>query len=142
MKLIAKKPCSFGGKRFYIGDEIPLDLVQEPRTQEKFGLLTIVSTDEVTPEPSDEATAVPVPASTLTISVSVNGEEMDLEPTFDDLQNIFRALSGNTDTATAIIDQMTNNDALILLHLADKRVTVQKAAKARGEELQESAGEQ
>jgi len=39
MKLIARKPCSFGGKQFYIGDEIPSKLVLDPALQEKRGVL-------------------------------------------------------------------------------------------------------
>ena len=29
MRLIAKKPCSFGGQQFYIGDEVPENLVAD-----------------------------------------------------------------------------------------------------------------
>ena len=43
MKLIAKKPCSFGGQRFYIGDEIPAELVAEPKAQEKLGVIAIAN---------------------------------------------------------------------------------------------------
>lgn len=43
MKLIAKKPCSFGGQRFYIGDEIPEELVADTRTQEKMRIITVVN---------------------------------------------------------------------------------------------------
>ena len=35
MRLIANKPCSFGGRQFYIGDEIPANLVADAKTQEK-----------------------------------------------------------------------------------------------------------
>lgn len=42
MKLIAKMPCSFGGRRFYIGDEIPEGLVAEPVVQEKLGVLSVI----------------------------------------------------------------------------------------------------
>ena len=31
MKLIAKQPCSFGGNKYYIGDEIPAEHVLDPR---------------------------------------------------------------------------------------------------------------
>lgn len=139
MKLIAKQPCSFGGKRFYIGDEIPVELVKEPKTQEKYGILAIVEGEAVTPTPTVEATVVSDPV--LTITVSVDGEQMDLEPTDDGLQDIFTALIGNTDTAIAVVNKMTDNDALILLHLSDKRVTVQKAVKNRAEQLQKLAEE-
>ncbi len=42
MRLIANRPCSFCGRQFYIGDEIPADFVADPRTQERMGVLTIV----------------------------------------------------------------------------------------------------
>lgn len=42
MKLIAKKPCSFGGLQFYIGDEISVELVADARQQEQMGVITIV----------------------------------------------------------------------------------------------------
>jgi hypothetical protein len=140
MKLIAKKPCSFGGERFYIGDEIPAELVKEPKTQEKYGVLAIVEGDAVTPAPTVNATVVSDPV--LNISVAVDGEQMDLEPTDDGLQDIFNALISDADNAIAIVNKMNDNDALILLHLSERRTTVKKAAKVRAEKLQESAGEQ
>lgn len=41
MKLIAKKPCSFGGKKFFIGEEVPTNLVANPALQEKLGVIVI-----------------------------------------------------------------------------------------------------
>ena len=140
MKLIAKKPCSFGGERFYIGDEIPVELVKEPATQEKYGNLAILEGDAVTPAPN--VTPIVVSDPVLTICVSVDGEKMDLEPTDDGLQDIFTALIGDADTAIEVANKMNDNDALILLHLVERRTTVKKAAKARAEKLQESAGDQ
>ena len=46
MKLIAKKPCSFGGKAFFINDEIPVNAVLNPKQQEELGVLSIVSDGE------------------------------------------------------------------------------------------------
>lgn len=43
MRLIANKPCSFGGKQFFVGDEIPADLVADAQLQEKYGVLTITN---------------------------------------------------------------------------------------------------
>lgn len=45
MKLIARKPCSFGGKKYFIGDEIPSEEVIQPKTQERLGVLVILDTD-------------------------------------------------------------------------------------------------
>lgn len=43
MRLIAKKPCSFGGRTFYIGEEIPTEFVLNPKAQEKLGVIAIVA---------------------------------------------------------------------------------------------------
>ena len=143
MKLIARKPCSFGGKKFYIGDEIPVEYVKDPATQEKMGVLVIV---EDTDNDGGESAAVqPIVISdpTLTICVHVNGEDMELEPTDGGIQDIFNVLIGNASQAEAIIGEMTDEDALILLHMADSRKSVKAAAEARAKVLaQESAGEQ
>lgn len=41
-RLAAKKPCSFGGKMFYIGEEVPESLVADPARQVKLGVLAAV----------------------------------------------------------------------------------------------------
>lgn len=50
MRLIANKPCSFGGRQFYIGNEIPLNLVADARMQEKLGVITILNDNEGVPD--------------------------------------------------------------------------------------------
>ena len=139
MKLIAKKPCSFGGEQFYIGDEIPVELVKDPQTQEKYGVLVIVEGDALTPAPTVAPVVVTDPV--LTICVRVGEEQMDLEPTDDGLQDIFSVLIGEPAIAIDTINKMTDNDALILIHLADRRATIKNAAKKRAEKLQELAEE-
>ena len=42
MKLIAKKPCSFGGKDFFINDEIPVNAVLNPKQQELNPMIQIM----------------------------------------------------------------------------------------------------
>lgn len=49
MRLIANKPCSFGGRKFFIGDEIPANLVADARAQEKMGVIAIVNDTEMVP---------------------------------------------------------------------------------------------
>ena len=49
MRLIANKPCSFGGRQFYIGDEIPAELVADARAQEKMGVIAIANDAEGVP---------------------------------------------------------------------------------------------
>ena len=43
MRLIARKPCSFGGRKFFIGQEIPAGLVLDAAVQERMGVLTVLS---------------------------------------------------------------------------------------------------
>ena len=43
MRLVARKPCSFGGRKFFIGQEIPEGLVLDAAVQERMGVLTILS---------------------------------------------------------------------------------------------------
>lgn len=49
MRYIANKPCSFCGKKFFIGDEIPAEMVSNPKAQEKLGIITIANGTEGVP---------------------------------------------------------------------------------------------
>lgn len=131
MKLIARQPCNFGGKRFYIGDEIPAEYVLNPQAQEKLGILAIV---QDAPAPSV------APLDIVTVTAQTEEGVMSLDVTADGIQSVFDALAGTVDEAKAVIEQMTDTDALILLHTTDSRKSVQAAAKERAKELNE--GEQ
>ena len=130
MKLIAKQPCSFGGKRFYIGAEIPVELVKEPKTQEKYGKLVIVK---------DEAKAAPAmdpgdPAGDTTVFlVMVGGTSVTLAQ--EDFQTILDVLTDNAEGAEKRIKQIDSMDILFLVNAADSRKTVQAAAKAKAQAL-------
>lgn len=52
MRLIAKKPCSYGGKKFFIGDEIPAELVVNIEREEKFGVISAANDEAGVPEQS------------------------------------------------------------------------------------------
>ena len=139
MKLIAKKPCGFGGKKFYIGDEIPVEYVQNPKAQEQLGTLAIVN---------DEAGAGPA-AAVEAMDVVIHAEEGDLQLklTKEGLQAFVDVLTSTVPDAKPIIEQMTDGDALILLHVSDDRKDIKKAAEVRAKALspqepEESAGEQ
>ena len=49
MRLIAKKPCSYGGKKFFIGDEIPAELVVNIEREEKLGVISAANDEAVVP---------------------------------------------------------------------------------------------
>lgn len=143
MKLIAKKPCSFGGKNFYIGDEIPANLVLNPKTQEKMSVLAIVSDDCQVSEPAAPGDAK---EKVDTMAVVIHAEEGDLplDLTAEGLQAVVDVLTSKAEEAEAIVKQMEDGDALILLHIADTRKTIKVAAESRAKALnsKESEGEQ
>lgn len=52
MKLIAKKRCSYGGRKFFAGDEIPADIVLNVEREEKLGVISIANDEVGVPEQS------------------------------------------------------------------------------------------
>lgn len=137
MKLIAKKPCSFGGKQFYIGNEIPVDLVLNPQEQEKMGRLAIVA-DNATAAPPAETTAEnQVPVDAMTVVIHAENGDVTLTLTAEGLQAVVDVLTSTVDDAEPIINQMVDDDALILLHAADYRKGIKEAAAARAQALVE-----
>lgn len=128
MKLIAQKPCSFGGKKFYIGDVIPTEYVLDPKAQEAMGVLSIVP-DNGNGGEGCETIIIPDPLFSILVQTET-GERM-VEPTDDGIQDIFNVLIGTAENAGAVIAGMDDVDSLILLSLADSRKTVKDAAKAR-----------
>lgn len=145
MKLIAQKPCSFGGKRFYIGDEIPAELVLDPKKQEGRGILAIVNDEAGAPAPVEPPVVNPAePVETMTVYIHAEEGDLPLDLTREGLQAVVDILTSKLEDAEPIVKQMTDEDALILLDIADTRKTIKTAAKERAQALnaEESAGEQ
>ena len=143
MKLIARKPCSFAGEKFFIGDQVPVEYVLDPQGQEKMGTLAIVKDDAGAPAPDESADAGNV---VNTMSVVIHAEEGDLplNLTAEGLQAVVDVLTDTVEGAEPIVEAMTDGDALILLHSADSRKSIKAAAEARAKALnaEESEGEQ
>lgn len=133
MKLIAQKPCSFGGKKFYIGDEIPAELVLDPKLQQKRGKLVIVNGEDTLPPADGETSSEPV----AVMEVVIHAEEGDLplSVTAEGIQAVVDILTSNVDDGKPIVDQMEDGDALILLHIVDGRKGIKDAAEARAKAL-------
>lgn len=138
MKLIAKIPCSFGGKKFFIGDAIPAEYVLNPKTQEKLGVITIVDGETAGGETSVGASLTP--GSLIPVIIHVEEGDIELELTNFGLQQIFDVFTSNVEGAEAIIEQMTDGDALLLLHVSDSRKSVKAAAEARAKALNPEDG--
>ena len=143
MKLIARKPCSFAGEKFFIGDQVPVEYVLDPQGQEKMGTLAIVNDDAGAPAPDESAEARPAVA---TMELVIHAEEGDLplNLTAEGLQAVVDVLTDTVEGAEPIVGAMTDGDALILLHCVDNRKGIKAAAEARAQALnaEESEGEQ
>ena len=80
MKLIAKKPCSFNGQTFYIGDEIPPEFVINPKAQENLGTIAIVSVSDASrTNPAEDGQVefgVPIKQKDGTMTLYLNKEQI------------------------------------------------------------------
>ena len=143
MKLFARKPCSYAGKKFFIGDQIPAEYVLDPHGQEKMGVLAIV-TDDAGTAPAAEAEDVRNDVETMTVVIHAEEGDLDLNLTQEGLQAVVDVITSSVEDAKPVIAAMSDGDALIMLHLADDRKGVKDAAEARAKALnaEESAGDQ
>lgn len=133
MKLVAQKPCSFGGKKYFIGNEVPVDEVLNPKMHVAMGTLAILE---------EEAEAQQADAK-ITVRVGHGENEVYINVTPEGLQAVVDVLSASAKDAEPIIEQMTDGDALILLHASDSRKAIKEAAKERVQAItEESEGEQ
>lgn len=134
MKLIAKKPCSFNGQTFYIGDEIPSEFVINPKAQENRGTIAIVSTgdtpitdfSDITTEVGQVEFGVPIKQKDGIMTLYLNEEQ------------ICRAVEVMQMTATEAkeaIRGIAEEKILILLNACDSRKAVKEATEAAAAEL-------
>jgi len=128
MRLIANKPCSFGGRQFYIGDEIPANLVADAKLQEKYGVITIVN---------DAKRGLGAYDGMIQIAVkgASNGQYTKISAKPEEIQQVFSILQQSAEDSARAIADVRSENVLILLHAADSRKTVKNAAKEQADKL-------
>ena len=141
MTLIAKRPCNFGGTKFYIGDQIPAELVENPEKQESLGVIAIASKEVgggKAPTASIQALSDETP-----INIPIKGEKgfSELTASYHAVKEAFSILQMDASEAKAAIAKIEDDDTLILLNAADKRKSVAPAVVARHEELAKAESE-
>lgn len=141
MRLIAKKPCSFEGKKFYIGDEIPVEFVANPKAQEKMGVLTIAGDGGTIPpeelqnytqQVGDVKFSIPVHADEGDLSLEVTNDEL---VTYFDIQQIGVKDTEDKQKIADAIQKVESLDLLIMLDALDGRKYVKELAEARANEI-------
>ena len=135
MAFTAVKPCKFAGQRFRIGEEVPAEVIQPGAAKSliKMGILA-EREGEQRPETQD---TIKKEVMEPDVPIIVHAEEgdMPLDPTPEGLQAIFDVLTTNVSGAEPIINEMTDEDALILLHLSDSRKSIKELAETRAKAL-------
>lgn len=135
MSYVALKPCQFAGQKFKIGNEIPQNLILPGAAKNLVKMEVIANAGSVTAGVVTEA------AQTISVVVHADEGDLQLELTAAGIQQIFDALTDNVEGAVSVVDTMTDEDALILLHMSDSRKGVKTAAEARAKALTEEPEE-
>lgn len=133
MRLIALKPCSFGGRKYFKGEEVPPAEVINPAVQESQGTLAIIKDEQgMTLETAE--------TGKVTIPVIRDGEGdvadvLSIPLTEGEVQHVFAIMQMTADKAAEAIEDVKSEEVLIVVHAADNRSGVKKAAKKRAEQL-------
>lgn len=158
MRLIAKKPCSYGGKKFFIGDEIPAEFVVNIEREEKLGVISAANDEAGVPEQSgalysqeqvDEmiqsavAELKPFDSDNAGFTVTVKGEGGNVTAvscSAEDVQSVVDVLQMNAEDGAKAVASVKSDSVLILLHALDTRATVKKAAQKQHDTLFSAEG--
>lgn len=143
MKLIANKPCTLSGKRYFIGEEIPVEAVIDPAALEKMGVLTVIR-DGISVETLEEYVAN-VGEVLFRIPIIKGDKSLDLDITEPQIQEAVKTMQMSQKDAVAHIrDTVEDNTVLIFLNAVDSRTSVKKEAEIKAKNLErpeESAGD-
>ena len=126
MKLIALKPCSFGGVRYYKGDSVPADSVCNPKVQEKRGTILIVPDDKNDIE-SDNARGETIPSGINIPIVRKPGEIIYMTFSAEEVSEIFLMLQMSATEAVKSVKSVESAELLTAIQCIDGRSTVNKA---------------
>lgn len=141
MAYVAVKPCRFAGQSFRIGELVPVDSLQPGAAKNLVKMGVIAEGEPEAAKPTAE------PELTDEIAIRINIHDMPLDVTVDGLQAIFDVLSSTASEAENIIQEMTDEDALILLNASDSRKSIKSLTEERAKALlkkpegEESEGE-
>ena len=133
MRLFAKKPCTFGGQKFKIGDEIPVELVANPNMQAKRDVIAIA---DGTYEPLEDVVAqvgivkfeVPIHAEEGDLTLTVTNEELIA---FTDILQTGVNKAEDKQKISDIVQNIESEDLLIMLDALDGRKHVKEEVQAR-----------
>ena len=137
MKLVANKPCSFGGKKYFIGEEIPAEVVVDPARLEKMGVLTVIR-DGIPVEALEECVAE-VGEVQFSIPIKKDDQSFLLDITEPQLQEAVETMQMPVKDAVGHIkDNVEDITVLILINAVDSRAAVKKETESKAKEFEET----
>lgn len=137
MTLIAQKPCSFGGNKYFVGDEIPVEFVENPKKQEKMGVLTILNKDgevlRTIHEAADMIRPFPGALDNMQVSVPIESENgtQALSVAPGSVAEALRIMQMDVKDAEKVIENLDDEYALIILHACDSRKGIKNASEKK-----------
>lgn len=147
MRLIAKKPCSFNGQTFYIGDEIPSEFVINPKAQEKLGVIAIAADGGDPSEPA--VTGAFIGQVEFAIPINQRDGKMILHCNEEQICKAAEVMQMTAGEAKETIKEIEDEKVLILLNACDSRKAIKEATEAAATKLnfeedvqEESAGDE
>ena len=139
MKLFALKPCSFNGKDFTIGEEIPAEFVADPKKQERLGVLAIADGVVEATLPKIGEIEVPIRAEEGDLILCVTNEELTV---FTDILQIGVKTTEEKQQISEMVQNINSEDLLIMLSALDGRKFVKEAAEERAKALNLVGGDE
>lgn len=131
--IIAKRPCSFEGEKFFIGDEIPEAFVRDPDKMEKLGIVVVVKEGR----PMEIGESIAQVAEVLFHIPIIKGEEtLEMDVSEPQIREAVKTMQMSVKDATAHIKEYVEDDTvLILLNAIDSRTAVKKEAELKAKEI-------
>lgn len=138
MRLIAQKPCSFGGNKFFIGEEIPAELVTNPKMQEKMGVIAIATDSGDIPKEELEDMVATVGQVVFEMPIRQKDETMSLPLNEEQLSQTIKIMQISTNDAKEAIKGLTDENVLILLNACDSRKAIKDLTESVAIGLEET----
>lgn len=101
MKLVANKPCNLNGKKYFIGEEVPVEEVVDYASLVKMGLLSVIH--DAVPEDNLEECVAMVGEVSFSIPIVKGHETIDLDVTEPQMQDAVKTMQMSADAAVAHI---------------------------------------
>lgn len=140
MAYIAIKPCRFAGQSFKVGESVPAEVIQPGAAKNLVKMGIIAEGEGATVKAPVAKPTIKEPE--ITVIIHADDGDLPLNPTPKGLQSVFDVLTSTANNAEAIIEKMTDGDALILLNATDSRKSIKALTEERATSMLKREGEQ